>query len=140
MFTEFWKELFEKYPIDDQSQPIKAPAKGTNQFFDMQKESNGRMAAVAAERSGNAGVYLGFPKRPDMFWALLEDKDAINKEIGLPIEWNNNEKGQWIHIWKNIGDGMVTTHRAEAQAWLGDVVNRFINTFRPRIESLLRDQ
>ena len=142
MFTEFWKELFEKYPLDDQSQPVKAPARGTNQFFDMQKESRVRMAAVAAERSGSAGVYLNFPKQPEsdrIYRALLDDRDAINEEIGLPIEWHDNEKGQWVAIWNNIGDGMMTARRSETQAWLGDVVNRFINTFRPRIESLLRD-
>lgn len=143
MFTEFWKELFEKYPIDDQSQSVKAPARGTNQFFDMPKESKGRMSAVAAERGGNAGVYLNFPRQPvsdRIFQALLEEKDTINEEIGVPIEWHNNDKDQWVAIWKNIGEGMMTTRRAETQAWLGDVVNRFVNTFRPRIESLLRDQ
>lgn len=143
MFTEFWKELFEKYPLDDQSQPVKAPARGTNQFFDMQKESKVRMAAVAGERSGSAGVYLNFPKQPEsdrIFHALQDDQAAINEEIGLPIEWHDDERGQWVAIWNNIGDGMMTARRAETLAWLGDVVNRFINTFRPRIESLLRDQ
>jgi hypothetical protein len=35
---------------------------------------------------------------------------------------------------------MLTQRRTEVQAWLGDLVNRFVNTFRPRIEAVLRDQ
>ena len=34
-FSEFWKEWLERYPLDDQSQPVKPPTKGTNQFFDI---------------------------------------------------------------------------------------------------------
>jgi hypothetical protein len=140
---EFWKEWLEKYPLDDQSQPVKPPTKGTNQFFDMPKESKGRMSAVAAEGSGNAGVYMSFPREPvgdRIFATLLEDQTAINEAIGQPIKWESNDKWQGINIWREFGDQMLTKHRAEVQAWLGDVVNRFVNTFRPRIESLLRDE
>ncbi len=142
-FSEFWKEWLEKYPLDDQSQPVKGPAKSTNQYFYMPKESKGWVSAVAAERGGKAGVYLTFPRQPisDRIYAsLLADQAAINEAISQQVSWSSTDKFQGVAIWREFGDQMLTQRRAEVQAWLGDVVNRFINTFRPRIESLLRDQ
>jgi hypothetical protein len=140
-FSDFWKEWLEKYPLDDQSQPVKPPTKGTNQFFDISNESKSRIAAVVAEKSGKVGVYLQVRQQPvneRIFAALLKDKAAIDEAIGQPLDWPH--EGHWVAIWKTFGDQILTQHRYEAQAWLGDVVNRFVNTFRPRIESLLRDQ
>lgn len=142
-FSEFWKEWLEKYPLDDQSQPVKAPTKGTNQRFDMPKDSKCWVCAVAAEQGGNAGVYINFPRQPmsDRIYAsLLADQDAIHEAIGQPLKWQSSEKGQWIALWHKFGDQMLMQRRAEVQAWLGDIVNRFINVFRPRIESVLREQ
>jgi hypothetical protein len=142
-FSTFWKEWMEKYPLDDQSQPIKKPTTWTNQFFDMPKESKGRLAAVVGEKGGQAGVYMGFPRQPvgdRIYAALLEDQEAINEAIGQPIKWYSTDNWQGFSIWREFGDQMLTSRRTEVQAWLGDVVNRFVNTFRPRIEAVLRDQ
>lgn len=62
----------------------------------------------------------------------------VTLKLSQPLEWNTD--GQWVAVWRKFGDQMLTQRRTEVQAWLGDVVNRFINTFRPRIESLLRDE
>jgi len=62
----------------------------------------------------------------------------VTLKLSQPLEWNTD--GQWVAVWRKFGDQMLTQCRAEVQAWLGDVVNRFINTFRPRIASLLRDE
>jgi hypothetical protein len=142
-FSTFWKEWMEKYPLDDQSQPVKKPTTWTNQFFDMPKGSGGRMAAVAGDMSGTVGVYLGFPRQQvgdRIYDAFLADKSVIEEEIGQQLVWNRDDKGQSIAVWHKIGDRLLPQYRADAQKWLGDVVNRFVNTFRPRIESLLRDE
>jgi hypothetical protein len=142
-FSTFWKEWMEKYPLDDQSQPVKKPTTWTNQFFDMPKGSGGRMAAVAGDMSGTVGVYLGFPRQQvgdRIYDAFLADKSLIEEEIGQQLVWNRDDKGQSIAVWHKFGDRLLPQHRANAQKWLGDVVNRFVNTFRPRIESLLRDE
>ena len=142
-YSDFWKEWIAKYPLDDQSQPVKAPTKGTNQFFSLPSGSPGKLAAVAAFKSGSAGVYLSFPRGPigDRFYAaLLEDRAAIDAAIAQPVKWEMTDKWQAVAIWRRFGDGMLTTHRAEVQAWLGEVTNSFVNAFRPRIESLVRDQ
>ncbi|MCF7789933.1 MAG: DUF4268 domain-containing protein [Prosthecobacter sp.] len=142
-FSDFWTEWLEKYPLDDQSQPVKPPSKGTNQFFDLPKESKGRLSAVAAEQSGKAGVYISFRREPvsdRIYAALMADQTAINAAIGQPVQWASSDKWHSVQIWRDFGDQMLTQRRAEVQAWLGDLVNRFVNTFRPRIEALLRDQ
>ena len=139
-FSEFWKEWLEKYPLDDQSQPVKPPTKGTNQFFDLPK---GRFAAVVAEQGGQAGVYIWFRREPvsdRIYAALLADQAAINESIGQPVQWKSTDKWQSVQIWREFGNQMLTQRRTEVQVWLGDLVNRFVNTFRPRIEAVLRDQ
>lgn len=142
-FSTFWKEWMEKYPLDDQSQPIKKPTTWTNQFFDMPKGSGGRMAAVAGDMSGTVGVYLVFPRQQlgdQIYDSFLADKTWIEQEIGQQLLWNRDDKNQSIAVWHKFGDRLLPQYRAEAQKWLGDVVNRFVNTFRPRIESLLREE
>lgn len=142
-FSEFWKEWMEKFPLDDQSQPIKKPTTWTNQFFDMPKESGGRMAAVAGDMGGTVGVYLNLPRQQvgdRIYDAFLADKTLIEEEIGHQLQWSRNDKGQGVSVWHKFGDRLLPQYRNEAQVWLGDVVNRFVNTFRPRIESLLRDE
>ena len=97
-FSEFWTEWLEKYPLDDQSQSVKPPAKSTNQFFYMPKESNGWICAVVSEASGNAGVYITFRREPvaDRIYAtLLEDQIVINEAIAHPVKWQTNDK--WHH-------------------------------------------
>ncbi|MFZ2279992.1 MAG: DUF4268 domain-containing protein [Prosthecobacter sp.] len=142
-FSNFWSEWLEKYPLDDQSQPVKPPSKGTNQFFDLPKESKGRLSAVAAEQSGKAGVYISFRREPvsdRIYSALMADQTAINAAIGQPVQWASSDKWHSVQIWRDFGDQMLTQQRAEVQEWLGDLMNRFVNTFRPRIDAVLRDQ
>ena len=110
----------------------------------MPKESKSRLAAVVAEQGGKAGVYISFrgkePASDRIYAGLLADQAAINEAIGHPVKWASTDQGYYVDIWREFGDQMLTKRRADVQAWLGDVVNRFINAFRPRIEALLRDQ
>jgi len=142
MFREFWEEWLEKYPLDDKSQPVNRPTTWTNQFFAMPKGSGGRICAVAGNKGGKVGVYINFPRQPvsdQIFDSLLADKDAIEKDIGQPIELKRDEKNQWVTIWHTLGAPLLPKHKAEAQKWLGDMVNFFVNAFRPRITAALRD-
>ena len=101
------------------------------------------MAAVAGDMGGTVGVYLGFPRQQvgdRIYDAFLADKAAIENEIGQQLQWKRDDKGQSVQVWHKFGDRLLPQFRKEAQQWLGDVVNRFVNAFRPRIESLLRDE
>ncbi len=142
-YREFWREWMEKYPLDDKSQPVRNPAARENQFFDMPGESRGRMSAVAADKSGQVGIYLSFPRQPGcdaIFDAFLAEKATIESEVEQELKWDRNDKNQVVHVWKKFGARLFPEHRQEAQKWLGDVVNRFVNTFRPRIDAALRNQ
>jgi hypothetical protein len=70
----------------------------------------------------------------------LADQAAINEAIGQSVQWKSTDKWQSVQIWREFGNQMLTQRRTEVQARLGDLVNRFVNTFRPRIEAVLRDQ
>jgi hypothetical protein len=128
-YSEFWKEWLEKYPLDDQSQPVKPPTKGTNQFFDLPRESKGRISAVVGEQSGKAGVYVSFRREPlsDRIYAsLIADQTAINEALGHPVQWASDDKWHSVQIWREFGHQMLSQRRPEVQAWLGDVVNRWV--------------
>ncbi len=89
-----------------------------------------------------AGVYISFRREPvsdRIYAALLADQTSINAAIGQPVQWQTTDKWNSVQIWREFGDQMLTKRRAEVQAWLGDLMNRFINTFRPRIDAVLRD-
>ena len=101
------------------------------------------MAAVAGDMGGTVGVYINFPRQQvsdRIFDAFVADKSLIEEEIGQQLDWNRVDKGQSIAVWHKFGDRLLPLYRADAQKWLGDVVNRFVNSFRPRIESVLRDE
>jgi hypothetical protein len=103
----------------------------------------GWISSVVAQGNGSAGVYLTFRHGPipDRIYAALEsDRQAIDNELRYPVKWVRTEKWQSVQIWRQFGDGMLTRQRAEVLQWLGEVTNRFVTTFRPRILSLLRDQ
>jgi hypothetical protein len=84
-FSEFWGEFLKSYPLDDSSQPVKPPSKGTNQRCDMPREADAWMCAVVAPASQNAGVYLTFRRGPisdRVYEALSADRPAINEALG----------------------------------------------------------
>jgi hypothetical protein len=63
-YQKFWGVFLDKLKLDDQSQPIRPPAKGTNQYFDGQLGMviSGRYFAVEAHcgppDGGNTNWYL----------------------------------------------------------------------------------
>jgi hypothetical protein len=144
LYSEFWSEFMKAYPLDDSSQPLQPPTKSTNQFYYLSKEAGIWICAVVAPASQQAGVYIALRRGPisdRVFAGLSADKTAINDAIGLPLEWwSDSAKSSSVEIWRKFGPQMLTERSAEVQAWLGDVLNRFVNTFRPRIQSLLREQ
>ena len=144
-FREFWTEFLTTYQLDDSSQPLKPPTKSTNQYYPMPKGSDGWMCAVIAPKSEQAGVYLTFKRSPisdRIYAALSESRTEIDEALGQPdlVKWSSTEKFLSVAIWKSFGPDIFTKRRIEVQTWLGDFVNRFVNAFRPRIESLLREE
>jgi hypothetical protein len=141
-FQAFWKPFIANLKLDDRNQPIGAPAKTTNQYFMMPNGSNGWISAYVAPSVNRAGVYLTFSKGPigdRLYAALSEDKEAIERALGIPIEWESDGKKHWIVTANNYSGRLLEDHAEEIRAKVADHVNRYVNVFRPRLEKLVRE-
>lgn len=139
-FQKFWSGFLERLRLDDRSQPVRGPAKTQNQYFDMPKGSDGWVSAYVAPSVKRAGVYLTFTKGPigdRLYAALKDDKDAIERALGIPVEWESDGVKHWIVTANNYTGDLLKDHAQELQALMADHVNRYVNVFRPRLERLL---
>ena len=75
-----------------------------------------------------------------LYAALFADRDGIEKELAIPVEWESND-GKYMIIAQDPYPGKILTeHRSDAKIWLPDRVNRFVTVFRPRLEAILREE
>jgi len=71
---------------------------------------------------------------------LASQREEIDRELGIPVRWENDGEQRWISISKRYPGELLTAHRAEVGELLADWTNRFITTFRPRLEALVRER
>jgi len=142
-FRTFWDGFLQKLKLDNQDQPIGPPNVIANQFFNMPKGSDAWVSAYLMQSGQRAGVYLTFAKGPignRLYAALNEDKAAIEKELGIPVQWESDGKKHWISAPETSYTGrLIEDHGPEVQAMMADRVNRFVNVFRPRLEKLVHE-
>lgn len=142
-FRKFWDEFLKQLKLDNKEQPSSAPAVNTNQYFMMPKGSNAWVSAYLMQSGHEAGVYLTFSKGPigdRMYAALLDDRTAIDKELGIPVEWNSSNGKHMISSSESGFPGqLVEDHGPKVRAMMADRVNRFVNVFRPRLEKLVTE-
>ena len=141
-FQRFWSGFLAKLKLDDQSQPVRGPAKSQNQYFNMPKGADGWVSAYVAPSVNRAGVYLTFTKGPigdRLYAALRDDKDEIERALGIPVEWESDGNKHWIVSAKNYDGKLIDNHAEEIQAKMADHINRYVNVFRPRLEKLVRE-
>jgi Domain of unknown function (DUF4268) len=138
-FRRFWEGFHGKLDLDDKSQPVKPPALTQNQYFDMPKGSDAWLAAYLAQSVNRAGVYLTFGKGPigdRMYEALKADKEAIERAIGEPLDWESDGRKHWIVTPRTYQGDLINVHGEEIQTMMADYINRYVNVFRPRLERL----
>jgi hypothetical protein len=142
-FRKFWDEFLRKLKLDNQEQSIGPPNTIANQYFNMPKGSNAWVSAYLMQSGQRAGVYLTFAKGPigdRLYAALSEDKAAIEKELGIPVQWDSDGKKHWISAPETSYSGrLIEDHGPEVQNMMVDRVNRFVNVFRPRLEKLVQE-
>jgi hypothetical protein len=141
-FQRFWSGFLAKLKLDDQSQPVRGPAKSQNQYFNMPKGADGWVSAYVAPSVNRAGVYLTFTKGPigdRLYAALRNDKLEIERALGVPVEWESDGSKHWIVSAKNYSGKLIEDHAEEIQVMMADHVNRYVNVFRPRLERLVRE-
>jgi hypothetical protein len=141
-YQTFWQGFLTKLKLDDQSQPVRPPSKGANQYFHMPKGSDAWVSAYLLGSANRGGVYLTFYKGPigdRLYEALRNDRDEIERSIGIPLRWDSDGTKHWISSWESYKGSLIDDHAAELQAMMADRVNRFINVFRPRLAKLAEE-
>ena len=92
MFEGFWQRFLERLALDNTSQPIKAPSKGTNQVFHMPDGSECWVSAYLARKNQNAGVFLTWRKNAvgqRMCAALQDQRPEILELLGDDVDWDD---------------------------------------------------
>jgi hypothetical protein len=143
-YFDFWGELLKGLEFDDPEQPMTTPTKSGNLFFAMPpNRSEAWLSAFFSQAQGRAGVYLTFAtgSLAERLWhGLRDEQDEIEREIGLPLKWNNRRKGKYgVSTNKIYDDLKAPRHREEIQIFMRDALNRFVNAFRPRLSRMTEE-
>jgi hypothetical protein len=128
--------------LDDKSQPVGPPAKKNNQYFMMPTGSEAWVSAYVSPSVNRAGVYLTFSKGPigdRLYAALKDDKEEIERALGIPVEWESDSKKHWIVTPNSYPGRLLDDHADDIRRTMADHVNRYVNVFRPRLERLVRE-
>ena len=139
-FLAFWSRFIEDLQLDDKSQTIKPPAPSQNQPFHMPKGTNAWISAALIPSSGKAGVFLTFGRGSigdRLYSALVADRESISKALGVPAEWKSKDQKHVIETLKSFSGSIPEDHPDELRLYLADVLNRYINVFKPRLERLM---
>lgn len=106
------------------------------------KGSEAWVSAYLALSNGRAGVYLTFSKGPigdRLYAALRDDKEEIERALGVPVEWESDGAKHWIVSGKGYPGQLIEDHAEELQSTMADQVNRYTSVFRPRLQKLIRE-
>lgn len=87
-----------------------------------------------------AELYMGGPLAKGYFYQLKDQKDAIEKELGYPLIWEELPLGQDSRISYNLSsvDFSNKSHWAGQHEFLAKHLNDFHRVFFPRVASLER--
>ena len=139
-FRTFWTKFLAELQLDDKSQPIKPPAPSQNQPFHMPNGTNAWISAVLIPSAGKAGVFLTFGRGSigdRLYDSLVADRETITKALGVPVEWKSKDQKHMIQTLRSFSGVIPEDHADELSRYLADVVNRYINVFKPRLERLI---
>lgn len=147
-FQDFWSGYRSILRLDDLDQPIPAALpKSTNIYFSMplKKADESWISAYIAQSSLVGGVYLTFSKAcekaQEYYARLLADREAIEKGIGIPLNWENNGQKIFISVpHVTYSDLNNLSERKKVQVYLADMSNRMVNAFRHRLEGYVKEE
>ncbi|BAZ93733.1 exonuclease III [Thiohalobacter thiocyanaticus] len=143
-YLGFWKELLSTLKLDDAGQPIpKANAVG-NIYFSMPLQGGQSWITCYFLKSKNeAGVFLTFTRGElaDRVYRLLEaEQEEIDRALGIEVEWQSYEGKHRILSSVRVSDIFDENNREDLLAFFRDRINRFVNTFRPRLKKIDSNQ
>jgi hypothetical protein len=140
-FTDFWTRLIAKFDLDDPSQPLPRQAsKSPTIFLPMPPSPNQAWITIYMAASKNeVGVFLTFSRGElanHIYEALETEKDAIDKDIGIPLFWESDGEKHAICNKKRMTNLRAKENEEELLKYYAETANRFVNTFRPRLQRL----
>jgi hypothetical protein len=133
----FWSDVLEGLHLDDQTQPMAKPPKGGNLSFPPPPDTDASIKAwFAINNNDRAGVYVKLGKSAqslELYRALEMEKQALEEELGQPLEFSISGGAPYIAASRNFGD-VSGRDRDAVLAYLRTTINKFVNTFRHRIK------
>ena len=97
------------------------------------------VSAYFASSQNCVGVYLRFTKGnfgDSAYHRLLEDREAIDEELVIPVEWKSVGGQHSVIIRRDYANPLDEAHREEILAFFANTLNKFVNVFRPRLERI----
>lgn len=140
-YTGFWPEMLNKLKLDDLSQPFPRTLgkKGVVYFPMPPSGSQAWITVYFYQQRNEVGLFLTFTRgdiADYIYNKLLENQEEINKELGIPVEWQVKDDKYSIWTHRRYDDPKNIKYRTEIQEYLNDSINRFVNTFRPRLSRI----
>lgn len=135
---DFWAGFIGQLKLDDQNQPLANVMPWSSIDFSGPPKSNSWFATKTGPAgSDRAAVSLGFSRGPvadSIFRALEAQREAIDEELSIPVQWISKDGKHSVVAEKQFGgDVLSAERRKEVFAFLSDALNRFVNAFRDRI-------
>jgi hypothetical protein len=142
----FWTELLSNLHLDDITQPVPPkPPRGTNAYFPTPPNGNfSWISAFIASSRHQVGVYqllsASNESAASIFASLQSQKDEIEREIGAPLSWETTAKSFLIIVRRTYSSLENIEERQRVKVFLREMINKFVNSFRPRLAALQRDR
>lgn len=140
----FWADYLQRLTLDDKKQPVpQKPPRDTNLYLP-QPPSGGTcwISPWASKWTNRGGIYISwlkqYPHAKEIYEALVAQREEIEREVGMKLEWSAQNDKFRIGMTKAFGDLEKPACREEALRFLNDVSNRFVNTFRHRLDGMER--
>tara|TARA_R110001599_G_scaffold353847_1_gene600008 strand:- start:12916 stop:13248 length:333 start_codon:yes stop_codon:yes gene_type:complete len=100
------------------------------------------VSAYFASSQHCVGVYLRFTRGnfgDTAYQRLSEERENIDRELGIPIEWQSIGGQHSVIIRRNYDKPLDKSHREEILDFFAVILNLFVNAFRPRLERIAED-
>jgi hypothetical protein len=136
-YRGFWLDLVATMKFDDPAQPLPKPNRVGNIALAMPSGANAWVTLYFLQQRREVGAFLTFSRGSQgdtIYQYLLDDKDAIEKELDLSIDWNSADGKHKIGTSKTFDDLRSSANRGAILSWFADVSNKYVNAFRPRLQ------
>lgn len=139
LYQRFWTG-FSNYVATQNTaiRPQKAPPKHWTSFgIGRSGMFFGAVCSVRNKRI-NAELYMHDHNAKAFFHLLHEGKDEIEKEFGMPLDWQElpDRRATRIAVYKEGTDPTDEVDWQNQHAWLLDMLGRFDRVFRDRVQRL----